>query len=501
MSTRIEWLARAATLWLSRLVLPLLAPLALASCASADGTGPSTGPGSDAGGKRDGTMSGGGSDGGHDVFVSGPCKCTGGLVCDPSGNCVPCASNAQCKAVVEAGTPACQLENPDAGSYKECVACTSTSPCASGEVCDLYGVDNSSGTPSPRTPFLCYADCRTTPDACAPGVSFCSPDSGLCGFGCLSTENSCALVGEKCNVDAGSCVECLTPSDCPINQPGCFANQCGSCGENSDCPLGQQCDVPRGLCHCEGTSQCALPAPACNVTLAKKPDGSVDLGCGCVSDAGACPSGTVCNTHSGANMGGECLPYCGHDGGPSCGTLGLVCHPDSGLCAACTSNAECTGTSGLICLRDGGAAGTCSCMVGQSSTCPTGTACSPLGGCTPSCTVDGGKCGTGVCDEATGACVGCVHSSDCAKSVTGTVCDNGDGGTFTCICHSPSDCLTPNNGCSTLLKRCGLCDSPADCPSTNPGCNSDTASCGSCTGATDCPASASTCSDAGACGS
>jgi len=459
-----------------------------------DGGGPGDGgKGSDATSHRDGTTEGG----------AAPCACLAdGMFCGADGACVPCSTSSQCKGL-DAGTPACQLENPDSSVYGHCVACTAESPCPNGQVCDVLGIDNPTGMPSTRTPNLCYPDCRKNSGECAPGVSFCSPDSGLCGFGCLTTANACAPVGEFCNSDAGVCVACRSSADCPINNPGCFNGNCGSCAQRTDCPLGQACDTVSGICHCTSSSECTLPAPTSNVNLGKTLDAAIDLGCGCINDAGACPSGTMCNPRLGANLGGECLPSCVHDGGPNCAAEGLVCRPDGGLCGACTKSTECIANPrGLVCALDGGSTGSCVCTVGNSATCSSGMVCNPPNGCTRSCTTVDGGCAVsgGVCDPATGACRGCVKASDCAKSTTGTLCDNGDGGTFTCICRSPANCLAPEAGCSTQLERCGLCDSPADCPTTNPGCNSSTATCGSCTATTDCPSAVPKCGDAGVCG-
>jgi hypothetical protein len=491
----------------------LLLTFVLASAAvacSGSGSGGDGGPPVDGGHKRDGARDAGADrsatqDGpGHpgDGGSKASCACAAmGLVCAADGGCAPCTSNGECQAY-DSGTPACQLGQHDSGSYQHCVACTSTVACPSGQVCDLSGVDDPTGIPSARTPDLCYPDCRTHPGTCSPGVSYCSPDSGLCGFGCISTENACAPVGQKCNLDAGICVACLTPADCPIDQPGCLANQCGNCASNADCPMGQACDVPFGLCHCSDSAECAFPAPACYVHVHANVDGSVDLGCGCVLDAGACPDDTLCNRGTGLNDGGLCLPRCGHDGGPSCSAEGRVCHPDSGLCGPCTNAAECANSSnGTICVTDGGLKGTCTCEVGVASSCPSGTVCNPPLGCTTSCVVDGGACLSGICDKTTGTCRGCVQTSDCAHNPAGKVCNNGDGGSFTCICHTPADCLDAGEGCSTQLQLCGICDVPTDCPSSNPGCNSQTATCGSCSASTDCPTSLPVCGDAGTCGS
>jgi hypothetical protein len=475
----------------------------MAACLNVGGTGAVA----DGGHTKDGTIASDGGvvdEGGHprDARVDrhvGACGCTGGLVCGIDGGCQACATNAECDAL-DAGTPTCQLGNADASTYARCVACTASTPCPKGEVCDLAGVDDPTGLGGPRTPNLCYPDCRTTPGTCTPGASFCVPDSGLCGFGCLTTENACAPVGQVCNTDAGVCVACLSSSDCPINLPGCLSSHCGDCASASDCPGGQSCDAIRGLCHCSSSAQCGALAPTCDVTLFKGTDGGVELGCGCVVDAGACPTGTKCNVGIGPKLGGECLPLCDHDGGPNCESLGLVCISTTGLCAACTTSTECAGNPhGLVCALDGGASGSCVCTIGAAATCPAGTVCNPPMGCTSSCTSDGGACSVGVCDRTTGACRGCVKTSDCSKSAAGTVCDNGDGGTFECICHSPADCLDPKAGCSASLQRCGVCDSPQDCPTSNPGCNSQSASCGSCALSTDCPAAVPSCSDAGLC--
>ena len=427
-----------------------------------------------------------------------------GLICDPTadGGCGPCASNADCQAAGDTYGN-CQLADPQSGSYGTCVQCLATVACPSGEVCDLQGVADPSGVPSEGTPNICYPDCRTSSGECAAGLSYCDSTTGLCLYGCVSTASACSAADEVCDTDAGVCVGCLSGSDCPIDNPGCVAEQCGNCVQNSDCPNGQSCDVARQFCQCTASSQCGQPAPDCVVKsgVNNVDSGIAELRCGCQPDAGTCPAGTVCTPGAGPFQGGECLTNCMTDGGAYCLALGQTCNIVTGRCGPCTSDVACYGNpQGFICVTDGGLGGQCTCQIGGVGSCPTGLVCNPPLGCTPSCGQSDAGCASGtLCDSVTGACRGCLQPSDCAMNSQGTYCDNVDGGTYTCLCNSPSDCLDPDGGCSSKLHQCGLCSVAADCPASNPGCSSLTYSCGSCAIDGDCPGTGGQC-DGGACG-
>ena len=492
----------------ARLSWTLLSTLALtlSACSS---KGPTTGSSTGVGGNTSGGTGGGtgyatGSSGGTGNTTQTCPQCLGlGLICNPAAatGCGPCAADRDC-AAAGAAFGHCQVQNPDSGTFGTCVQCTASAACPDGGVCDLAGVDDPMGLASARTPNLCYPDCRSASGGCAAG-SICDLGSGLCLFGCTQSPNSCAAATQVCDADAGVCVGCLSPGDCPIDEAGCLAEQCGNCAHDAECPNGQSCDIQNQLCNCGDSSQCGPLAPDCVVPSGFKnaDSGHPELRCGCQPDAGTCAQGTVCNPTAGPTRGGECLPSC-IDGGSDCSLSGAYCDIVSGLCGPCTSDVACAGNQqGFICLTDGGAGGSCSCRVGAAGSCPRGMVCNPPLGCTPSCLqADAGCAPPEICDQATGACRGCLQTADCAKSSLGLRCDNGDGGGFTCVCESPADCLNPDAGCSSTVHQCGLCAQPTDCPQSNPGCNTQSFTCGSCALDADCPTALAHCTDAGTCG-
>ena len=110
------------------------------------------------------------------------------------------------------------------------------------------------------------------------------------------------------------------------------------------------------------------------------------------------------------------------------------------LCAACSSDSDCSGTTNL-------------CVSPNCVPCTTNEQCSTLwcdSGVCRSCTSDV-QCPTGLCDEATGKCERCTKPSDCPSGF----CDNG-------YCKS----CTNNNQCTFGVCSAGVCKSCSEvgCP-------------------------------------
>src|SRR6185312_8232230 len=102
----------------------------------------------------------------------------------------------------------------------------------------------------------------------------------------------------KCDTTHGLCVECLSSSDCTLDEPGCYQGYCGSCGQAADCPGGQTCNLNESLCECHSNAGCGGDAPVC-VPATKQ--------CGC-GNSSQCPSGLICDNVN--YWSGYCVQPC-----------------------------------------------------------------------------------------------------------------------------------------------------------------------------------------------
>jgi hypothetical protein len=157
-----------------------------------------------------------------------------------------------------------------------------------------------------------------------------------------------------------------------------------------------------------------------------------------------------------------------------------VCDPALG-CVQCLSSATCPPAGAAnadlkVCVL-----GSCD-ACGTNADCPTGQVCYPSNHtCHASCDADAGgtACAAGgrtpICDQATGACVGCVTGTDC--NARAPICDPT---TQQCAqCATSADCKGNANGpvCDTASDTCVLCLANTDCPAARPICNAATHAC------------------------
>ena len=213
--------------------------------------------------------------------------------------------------------------------------------------------------------------------------------------------------------------------------------------------------------------------------------GGLALSCGSSNDS---PS----NSAEGCNISGTKCQF--------------ACSPNLG-CVECRGNSDC-GAAQPFCVL-----GRCE-VCASSADCGTGQACYPRDhSCQPACTAGSCNGDTPMCDAATGACVGCTKSTDCAGTnrplcsatlgqcvacaassdcgAAEPVCNLREGSCVQCLvdvdCHS-------GFACGGDHKCHSACSSNADCTDTGrPFCNLDTKGCVECLKGADCPAAAPIC--------
>jgi Cys-rich repeat protein len=149
-----------------------------------------------------------------------PCSashaCQAPLVCDVSGECVECVTDASCAAP----NPAC-----DPATHR-CVPCRGTLGCTAPYVC------------SPSAPF-CVLPCTDGSSGSCPGFLE-SCRSNVCSS--CNEDEDCAL-GTFCDAPHGRCVACLSDANCTGATPRCNQGRgmCEACLRNADCPAGGTC--------------------------------------------------------------------------------------------------------------------------------------------------------------------------------------------------------------------------------------------------------------------
>ncbi len=135
--------------------------------------------------------------------VAAGATCPGGNVCDGSGNCVECISDAQCSG----STPRC---NPASNTCVRCLAnsdCDDTNPCTN----DRCGTDNTCTNPPLASGTTC------------PGGNVCD-SSGRC-VECVSNAQCSGSSTPLCHPDFNTCVECFIDRNCPAGRR-CLAGFC-----------------------------------------------------------------------------------------------------------------------------------------------------------------------------------------------------------------------------------------------------------------------------------
>ena len=369
------------------------------------------------------------------------CAFDGGTVCDATGACVQCLTDAQCSGA----TPVCS------GSHT-CVAAT----CTDG---------NKNGT---ETDVDCGGSC------------------GKCGATktCL-VANDCTdgvCTGSPLTCKAATCTDGVqnggeTDADCG------GSSTCGRCGTGLKCVNASDCSskvCTGGLCQ----------APSCSDGEENGTETDVDCGGSC---AGAptnkkcdlnegCDAPTDCTTNRCSGVGGLCLKSLN---GEACSDAALC---DSGFCAdGVCCNTACNGTCEACSIAAfGSAQGTCTAFAnntdpagectdegaascGNDGMCNGARACrkyaagiecraAAAGGCdvAESCPGNGAACPTNAFAPNTTVCAAAAcNGTNFSAAVT---CS----GTATCGTATPVNCATAGDVCNAT-SGCVDCNSAADC--------------------------------------
>lgn len=303
----------------------------------------------------------------------------------------------------------------------------------------------------------------TTPTDCDDGL-FCTGQE-TCEGTCRQGTFPCGGLTPLCNEKLDTCVECLTPEDCPDDGNPCTTRTCSPggvckvvnntdpCSDNDECTMADTCNngtcvgVPR---VCNDNSECTTDT--CNPTT---PGGCIftpfPVGTPCGD-----PSDTECTDPDTCNAAGQCAPNNAQSQTP--------CTPDDN---------ECT--------RDVCVAGACvhpnvpnnpptACGSPVDDTCTNPDRC-VNGVCQPFNEPDGTPCETdnNVCT--TDACVGgvCAHTPVTPGTACGDPsfgeCDGADTCDVNGICqpnHAADDtpCAPDGNECTDDVCRSGICAHP-----------------------------------------
>ncbi|MRG95133.1 hypothetical protein [Polyangium spumosum] len=289
--------------------------------------------------------------------------------------------------------------------------------------------------------------------------------------------------GGESTLGATSC-----PADCSlVDTPPCLVSVCDeeagrcaviprqagtSCEDGFFCTVGDTCQS--GVCVGGVQNDCGLKAATCSVVTCNEATASCEEGP--ALDGAPCVSSDAC-TVSSSCKGGACVgsPKSCHFAPVPDDCHVAVCDPQTGACEPVPGN------EGLACEQGGDP-----CLTGK--TCAAG-ACQ--GGGPKDCTSAGDDCNRGVCEAATGACVGAPKNEGGACSEVADECNTG-------MCDASGVCQrvpTPGVACASAANDCnvGQCDATGVCvavPVNEGGACEDgnactlgeTCSAGSCTG-------------------
>jgi len=153
-----------------------------------------------------------------------------------------------------------------------------------------------------------------------------------------ASDSDCALEGLHCDVGSGECVACVNDSQCAqagSRRCDLALNRCVQCGLGSDCDPGQTCEpiTHRCVVLCTDAGRCPPDAPICSQGL-----------------CAACTSNADCNQVPG----------------------GRVCDQSIGRCVECTSDYQCPQVE-PNCDRTTGECVQCL----DANDCPPGSFCDP----------------------------------------------------------------------------------------------------------------------------
>ncbi|HKU39484.1 MAG TPA: hypothetical protein VJR89_15100 [Polyangiales bacterium] len=361
--------------------------------------------------------------------------CPAGSHCVGLGQCVECASNADC-----------------AGLTKDCkIGVCSKNTCSA---------QNQPGGTS-------CAAAGGKPGACVLGACQCTPqcDGKMCGAdGCGGTCPPGCAGGLMCAGDR--CVDCQSDDQCSnLNgAQGCIEGYCeaGTCRVRN-APATKSCGSS-GTCR----------AGSCCTPDCKNKCGGADDGCGgtCTgkcSGGATCKDGTCCTTKCSGKCGGEsdgCGGFCPNpcSNGESC-SAGKCCAPscankcggaDDGCGGKCNAPCPCTPScSGKCAGESDGCNGTCR------NPCKAGESCSAGKCCAPSCT---NKCG-GADDGCGGKCdAPCPCTPNCSGKCAGES-DGCPGGMCPNPCKGDDTCAAGMCTPKACVPSCGMrCEGDNGCP-------------------------------------
>ncbi len=375
---------------------------------------------------------------------------------------------------------------PDAAACVDGAACDDGDPCTAGDRCERGACRGE--------PRICDDDDPCTVDRCDPTSGMCfgeampvqgregEPGDARCGDG---VDGDCDGLVDGADAD---CRRCADDAECvdanPCTRERCARGRCESvnaddgvaCDDGDACTEGDTCGggrcggAPRACPPVEG----ACMAPAC---------AEGECGAAPLPDGTACDDGDPCTTED-ACVSGTCdgKPRdCGELDGPCvrgvCAEGGCRAAPrvdgtpcDDGLCqpdAICVAGecagdrVDCSRLDGVcrvgVCDPDTGGCGAAAAPAGTAcddgDPCTTDDACGE-GGCrgTPRA-CDGGPCGVGRCDAATGACV-------VDPAPNGTPCDDGEG------CTEGDRCV--DGACLGAERACPAPDAPCRVAACDP---------------------------------
>lgn len=292
-----------------------------------------------------GGMSGSGGSGGTAGVVSGSGGVTGGIggagvggdagplptdctesddceypvpFCDGDGKCAPCSTDAVCIETEEL-RHICDTAGA-MGLVGGCVQCRSDGDC-------------NAESSRPRCVAGLCEECETHAD-CSGDLDRPQCNAGVCGP-CTDDTNACSMHGVRgiCDTRAadeteteGQCIQCLTHSSCPNDQPQCGTD--GMCGD---------CDSEHETAACSGRMDGDVAIPFCNTHPDRETTGQCVQ---CVADSAIDPLVTTCDdgaTHYSCNLGlGRCTT-----------TEVQTLQP----CQECVADTECADDLGMRCVE------------------------------------------------------------------------------------------------------------------------------------------------------
>jgi hypothetical protein len=389
--------------------------------------------------------------------------CEGERVCDGTGSCIGCSSDAECDDGFSCTVEVCDVTAGTCSREAQDAPCDDGLFCNGVEVCDPTAPRASSAGCSPgarpdlRDEFSC------TDDVCDEDTDTISnvPDDTLCDDGNECTVGTCSAVAgceftpvadaSLCDAgsgrcSAGDCVDCIDSGDgvdagCGGARPFCVSDVCVACAINDECPGTLEC-VAGACTGCSINDECD-DGLACTVDV-------------CVPATGVCEnvaSNAVCNDGLFCTGVEECRPDSSLAGLDGCAVISTPVIDDG---VDCTSD-RCDEATGRVVnepLND---------RCDDSNVC-TDDICVAGEGCSVDVRFGDRGCGgddAGVCGVG-GVCGECADTSDglIDEGCTDAVPDCIDAVCSVCETESeacPLDCAGVPGGGATL-DRCGTCD-------------------------------------------